>query len=138
MSDELLPPPIARHTSRVGWIAFGISVVIGLVLSYTGPWPLSVLYLIVILIGMVIGMPGAAQYQAEIEAYLDQHPGLRPDQLAWPHDYAELGARQLWSYRLRGVPDAIQYGVLTPIVIVIAVLGNTGIVKDDLIDRLYR
>jgi hypothetical protein len=135
-NDDLPPTPRTR-LSAWGWASVAASLILGAALSLTHPG-LAWIYLTVVAVGFLVGIPGGMQYQVEVDLYFSKNPGMTNDALPFPSHYGALSKDQARRYVWRGIAGAIAYGVMAPTFLLLGVLVSLRLLKEDVLERLYR
>jgi hypothetical protein len=136
-NDLDLPPSAPSRLSMWGWGAIGASVASAILLPRLSPHA-ALMYWLFMSIGLLVGIPGGFAYQADVDLYLLRNPAARRDALPWPSDHQSLTTGQARRYALRGVPSALAYGALLPILLLLAGLVTVRLLPAVVLESLYR
>ena len=134
---DVLPPFPQPRLSASGRGAVAASILLAAMLLYLGWTTALMVYLIVVALGFVVGVPGGMRYQADVDAYLAKHPTLSRADLPWPADYTRLSRKQARRYAIRGLTGAVSYGVMMPVLLVLGALVSLRVLRMEALQHLY-
>jgi hypothetical protein len=133
LKDDL-PPSDRLKLSAWGWLAVASSIAVACALVRI-PY-LLIAYFLFVAVGFLVGIPGGMHYQGDIDLYLSRNPAAKRDSLPWPADYTGLTRSQAQRYALRGLPEAVTYGVLFPVFLCLSALEPLGMIRTETFERV--
>ncbi|HZW26241.1 MAG TPA: hypothetical protein VFF26_12220 [Gallionella sp.] len=135
---DTLPPSSHGRLTALAWIAVAGSFLFCLMLFYLEWIYPAMLYAGIVAVGFLSGARGGMHYQGDIDSFLAMHPELSRTGLPWPPDYQLLSGKQKFLYFARGFSQMIAIGFLMPVNFLLAALIGMGILKEDVVETLFR
>jgi hypothetical protein len=132
-----LPPSSSGWLAAWGWLLLGLSVAVAVFLARYSI-PALGFYGLFVLAGFVVALPGDQFYKMDIERYHAAHPELDATALPWPSSYAALRPALARKYTRRGLPGALRYALLMPVLLVLGGLCDVGLLPVRAVESIYR